>query len=186
MGTSPTAEMIQYFEARTRRHIQLVRICLSAFPAETLLRKELDLRGNLHDLSKFGEDERLAYIWLTEWHRCRNHGIAFEYPVGMESIIGKAINHHVTTNRHHPEFHSSPSAMSKVDIIEMICDWTAMSLEKDGIRGSALKFANDMVGTKWMFDDTCREQIFKTIEILDEAVKQKSIALQIMNELATS
>lgn len=186
METSPTAEMIQYFEARTWRHIRLVRLLLSAFPAELVLHRELELRGELHDQSKFEADERFAYIWLTEWHRCRNHGISFAYPVGVESSISNAIKHHLTNNRHHPEFHPSPSSMSRVDIIEMCCDWTAMSLEKDGIRGSARKFANDTVGTKWMFDETSREQIFTNIEILDDVVQQQSMTEKIMSELGHS
>ena len=36
-----------------------------------------------------------------------------------------AIQHHVTTNRHHPEFHADANDMSDVDLIEMVCDWTA-------------------------------------------------------------
>ncbi len=55
----------------------------------------------------------------------------------MEDSVRSAIEHHVTTNRHHPDFHADPNDMSDVDLIEMVCDWTAMAQEFEQDGGSA-------------------------------------------------
>jgi len=83
---------------------------------------ELTQRANLHDASKFGLEERIPYIWLTEFYRCRHVREPFTYPDGMAAHIRAAVIHHQTTNRHHPEFHSDPSEMTDVDLVEMVCD----------------------------------------------------------------
>lgn len=88
---------------------------------------ELNERALGHDASKFGPEERLPYIWLTEFHRCRRSGEPFTHPEGMEERVRAAIAHHVTTNRHHPEYHADPNDMTDADLIEMVCDWTAVS-----------------------------------------------------------
>ena len=47
----------------------------------------------------------------------------------LPNRVRRAVHHHVTTNRHHPEFHADPNDMTEVDLIEMVCDWTAMAQE---------------------------------------------------------
>lgn len=41
----------------------------------------------------------------------------------------KAIEVHWKNNRHHPEYFSSHNNMSEIDIIEMVCDWYARSIQ---------------------------------------------------------
>jgi hypothetical protein len=123
-----TDAMVAYFEKRTRMHIDRVRDCLSIVSAATGI--DLAERAETHDASKFVEPERTPYIWLTEYHRCRDSQKFFVYPDGMEQRVREAIRHHVTSNRHHPECHPDANAMSDVDLIEMVCDWTAMAMER--------------------------------------------------------
>jgi len=129
--------------------------------------QELVSRGKVHDASKFGETERIPYIWLTEYHRCRRSGKSFEYPAGIEVMVKQAINHHVTTNRHHARFHSDPNAMSDVDLIEMVCDWTAMAQEFNQDGGSARGWADKTIGNRVGFNAEKKRFIYRIIEELD-------------------
>src|SRR5215510_10950690 len=105
----PTPEMLAFYERRTNEHIERVRRCLALLAKVTDDGEELLERARVHDASKFGPEERIPYVWLTEFYRCRRTGEPFAYPDGMEERVGTAINHHVTTNRHHPEFHADPN-----------------------------------------------------------------------------
>jgi Mn-containing catalase len=125
LSDQPTQDMIDFFEKRTKEHIERVnkniRKVVQKYP-------EYDLPYD-HDASKFSEEERLPYIWLTEYFR-RNKKL--EYPKGVEKKIEEAVQHHYKNNEHHQENHRSPSKMSKKSILEMVCDWGAMSQEKGG------------------------------------------------------
>ena len=78
-----------------------------------------------------------------------------------------AIDHHVTTNRHHPEFHSNPNDMTDVDLIEMVCNWTAMSQEFQQDCGSAGGWADKKMGHRLKLNDDRREFVYRKIELLD-------------------
>jgi hypothetical protein len=130
--------------------------------------QELMDRAKIHDASKFGNEERIPYIWLTEFHRCRQSGEPFSYPDGMEARVRAAIQHHVTCNRHHPDFHDDPNAMSDVDLIEMVCDWTAMSQEFGQDGGSARGWADKTIGHRVHFNVEKRRFIYEMINLLDQ------------------
>jgi hypothetical protein len=89
----------------------------------------------------------------------------------MEELVRAAIKHHVTTNRHHPEFHDDPNDMTDVDLIEMVCDWTAMSQEFDQNGGSARGWADKTIGTRVLFNNNRREFVYQKIEQLDSLLK---------------
>jgi hypothetical protein len=161
--------MITFYERRTNEHIERVRECLSAMSSVTAYADELSERAEHHDASKFGAEERIPYIWLTEFHRCRRSGEPFTYPDGMEDRVRNAISHHVTSNRHHADFHADPNKMTDVDLIEMVCDWTAMAREFDQDGGSARGWADKTIGTRVHFNDERRQFIYDMIDLLDLA-----------------
>jgi hypothetical protein len=163
----PTREMVAFYERRTNEHIERVRRCLALLAAVTEYGDELAERGKVHDASKFGPEERVPYIWLTEYHRCKKCGEPFEYPEGVAERVKLAIRHHVTSNRHHPEFHADPNDMSDVDLIEMVCDWTAMAQEFDQDGGSARGWADKTVGNRVALNAQKRRFIYQMIEELD-------------------
>lgn len=165
--SEPTPEMIAFFERRTKEHIERVRKCLAAMASATEHTSELLERARQHDASKYCPEERIPYVWLTEFHRCRQNGEPFAYPDGMENQVRLAIEHHVTTNRHHPEFHADPNDMTDVDLIEMVCDWTAMSQEFDQDGGSSIGWADKIIGQRLMLNDNRRNFVYRMIELLD-------------------
>ena len=73
----PTPEMVAFYEQRTREHIERVRHCMTVMAASTEHAEELLERAAVHDASKFGPEERVPYVWLTEFHRCRRNGEPF-------------------------------------------------------------------------------------------------------------
>ena len=164
----PTAAMIEFYERRTIAHIERVRTCLAVMADITEHGAELLIRGRDHDVSKFGPEERIPYIWLTEFHRCRRNGEFFHYPVGVAEQIEGAVRHHMSVNRHHPEFHLQPDDMSDVDLIEMVCDWTAMAQEFDQNGGSARGWADKVIGTRVHFGARHRQFVYSMIELLDQ------------------
>jgi len=166
----PTPEMLAFYEGRTNEHIEQVRRCLTLMAKVTDYGEELIERARVHDASKFGSEERIPYIWLTEYHRLRRNGEQFEYPEGVAERVKLAIHHHVTSNRHHPDFHADPNNMSDIDLIEMVCDWTAMAQEFAQDGGSARGWADKTIGKRVDFNADKRRFIYQMIEELDRQI----------------
>jgi len=166
----PTPEMIAFYERRTNEHIERVRRCLMLLAEVTDYSEALIERAKVHDASKFGPEERIPYVWLTEYHRCRRNGEPFDYPEGVADQVKKAIHHHVTSNRHHPDFHADPNDMSDVDLIEMVCDWTAMAQEFGQDGGSARGWADKTIGKRIAFNEEKRRFIYRMIQELDRQI----------------
>lgn len=178
----PTNMMIRNFEKRTKEHIDRVAFCLRKIYETTSYGEELLERAAEHDKSKYGKVEKFSYIWLTEFHRCKNTGIDFQYPPGIEKKVREATLHHITTNRHHPEYHSNPKEMNDIDIIEMVCDWTAMAQELNECGGSAKCWADKNIGSKWEFSEDQIDLIYDTIKRLDKYNQNESILNASENE----
>ena len=163
----PTPEMLAYFERRMKEHIERVRRCLTLMAHVTDCGEELIERAKVRDASKFGSEERIPYVWRSEYHRRRRNGEPFEYPEGIAKQVERAMHHHVTSNRHHPEFHADPNDMSDVDLIEMVCDWTAVAQELGQDGGSARGWADKTMGKRVAFNADKRRFIYRVIEELD-------------------
>ena len=164
----PTPEMVNFYQRRTEEHIARVAANLMLLAQLSDHADELIERARVHDASKFGPEERVAYIWLTEFHRCRQSDEAFEYPPGVKELVKQATQHHLTTNRHHYQAHVDPNDMTEVDLIEMVCDWTAMAQELGDNGGSARGWADRTVGHRVRFHDANTHFIYSTIEQLDK------------------
>ena len=162
--------MVAFYERRTEEHIERVRRCLTVIASVTEYGDDLRERARIHDASKFGPEERVPYIWLTEFHRCRRTGATFEYPAGMEGRVRAAIDHHMIANRHHPEFHADPNDMTDIDLIEMVCDWTAMSQEFSQGGGSARGWADKTIGTRLHLSEDRRQFVYSMIDLLDSCL----------------
>lgn len=147
----PPQEAYDYFYARTQKHIFLVRDNLYLWTEKYPQYNELNQRAVDHDLSKFYEPEKTPYIWRTWQSYCTLNNIPFKYPPGMEQQTRDAIFHHITHNRHHPEWHPDPDEMTNIDLIEMVCDWTAMSQEFGD--KSAMGWADRVLGRRFHFSD---------------------------------
>lgn len=164
----PTDEMVRFFEQRTWEHIGRVRRCLNLLGEVTPYTEQLRQRAETHDLSKFEPAERLGYIWITEYYRHIRRGIKYEYPAGIKPLADAAKHHHYHTNRHHIEFHASPADMTDVDLMELVCDWTAMAEEYGEANASALGWARKVLSSRWTFPKEREAFIMETIRLLDQ------------------
>jgi hypothetical protein len=162
--------MLAFYEGRTNEHIERVRRYLTLLADVAGHGEELLERAKVHDASKFSLEERIPYVWLTEYHRCRRSGEHFEYPQGVAERVKQAIHHHLTSNRHHPQFHADPNDMSEVDLIEMVCDWTAMAQEFGQDGGSARGWADRTIGQRVAFNEDKQRFIYRIIEELDRRI----------------
>ena len=162
----PSEDMVKFYEKRTREHIERVsNNLLSILDLPELHSEELKRRAINHDLSKYGIEERIPYIWLTEFHRCKNENIPFQYPEGVEEKVDKASLHHIRNNQHHPEFHNSPFDMTNEDLAEMVCDHYAMSQE---LGNSLIKWENNVINKKWKFSDDQTKLIWKLVGLFEK------------------
>jgi hypothetical protein len=162
-GNEPTQEMKAFYNKRTRIHITNVNkgaiILAKAFPE---IGQQLLARTRQHDRSKYSKEEYLPYVWMT-WKRKKGNE-KFEYPAPeIEQQVKKAIDQHMTTNRHHPEFHSNISKMTVLDMAEMVCDWHSFHYE---FGDDTNKWADKNLGTRWKFNNGATKLIYRYIEEL--------------------
>jgi hypothetical protein len=98
-----------------------------------LLRKvifELMHRAEEHDQTKLEEPELSLFNEFTPKLRSSTHGSA-EYE-GFRKSMGKALDHHYASYRHHPEhFPNGIADMNLIDLIEMLADWKAATMRHD-------------------------------------------------------
>lgn len=177
----PTKEMIDWYEKRTKRHIELVgKYCqkiADRFPEF----KELEERAKVHDDSKFEEPEETPYVWTTWKYKCKDDGKEFDVPEDIEDKMHEATEHHVLNNSHHPEYHCGKKSgvinkeerdkppkekidatkMPDLDVAEMVADWCGVSEE----RGNSPKsWADKNVNVRWKFTDKQTDLIYKLID----------------------
>ena len=120
-----------------------------------------------HDESKFKEPERKAYILMNWDFYCKKKKIKFDLSKDIETIIKIGHLHHITHNLHHPEAHKNINTMSTLHIVEMVCDWTAISEELSVSEGSCLPWATREIDKKWQFSLEMKTFIFSVIHELD-------------------
>ena len=117
----------------TLKHIKKVAYFLNK------VTNELILRRRKHDQSKFSDEELPIFIEFTPKLRETTYG-SDEYKEFL-SKMKPALDHHYSSNRHHPEyFESIISNMNLIDIVEMWCDWkSAIKKHKDGDINNSIK-----------------------------------------------
>ena len=158
--------MIARFRERTLRHIELVRENLTAMDGFLGLEMgALRARADAHDRSKFSKKEAPGYAWLTWLYGRRAKDPGFACPPEISAAIEAALLRHRARNAHHPESHAAADAMSGLDVVEMVCDWTAIAQETGAV--SARSWAAANLRLKWDFGAEKRRLIFRTIAELD-------------------
>ena len=81
-------------------------------------------RGCEHDNSKFDTEE---FRQLSNILKDRKCFIDARAQLSQDEI--NAIKYHWSHNRHHPEYFNNSDEMEEIDIIEMVCDWFARSIQ---------------------------------------------------------
>jgi hypothetical protein len=179
--------MEEFFIDRTRKHIGRVQaFCEQASEFFPLVGKELMKRADDHDKSKFFIPERKWYIVLTWRYKMQKEGKDFKISDKDMEHIRETTFHHCKTNPHHPEywckrcqngdnpvdsknrekrlFLVDAHGMDDLSIIEMVCDWSAMSQEH-GEPGPK-KWADESIKNRWSFSKKQQDLIYEVIDLL--------------------
>ena len=105
MEQEPTKEMMDWFDERTNRHIQLVQKHCSKIQEYDKRFAGLVDQAEEHDKSKFEDPEYEPYLFITWQYKCKDDGNEFNPPTDLKEKMSRATEHHVSTNKHHPEYH---------------------------------------------------------------------------------
>lgn len=178
-------EMQKFFEKRTKMHIGLVKkYCKRIEEYDPDLYKGLVEQAEDHDKSKMEDPEIEPYVFITWSYKCKDDGKKFDVPEQVRDMMNGATQHHVTNNKHHPEYYSGkkvglinrddrdkpPSElvdatkMPIISVAEMVGDWLAMSEEK----GTNTKnWADKNVNVRWKFNEKQVGVIYDLIENIE-------------------
>lgn len=124
------------------------------------LATELLKRGCEHDNSKFDTAEFRKLSQILKSKKCFTDASS---QLSAEEI--KAIKEHWKKNRHHPEFYEIYTEMSELDILEMVCDWFARSLQ---YRTDFLPFVEERQANRFHFEQKQFDKIYKYCKIIQE------------------
>ena len=117
-------------------------------------------RCSSHDHSKLDEEEIKCFTQLPkEGHNKKPNGILTEEQK-------KLIETHWSKNKHHPEYFNDYHEMGEVDILEMVCDWSARSDQFCNVK-SLVQFLDETQKKRFGFDDEFYSKIHDYCEILD-------------------
>jgi len=173
-------EMENNFHEVMINHVNAVRSNLELFInhfEDAHIKKQLEHRSSAHDGSKWLLEEFEPYVWRywrTKWNKDGRIDTrfteAFESPL-IDRYITKAVWHHVQHNRHHPEYHLDHDDMTQVDLIEMVCDWYAMSEE---LNSSIDDWVAYVIPRRYHFSADKLSAIHQLIDILQQK-KQKEL-----------
>lgn len=120
---------------------------------------ELLIRSAEHDNSKLESPEVEIFTEYTPKLAKSTYG-SDEYNRFLKEM-GKALNHHYGSNRHHPEFHIDGIIdMNLVDLIEMLCDWKAATLRHND--GDILK-SIDINQKRFGYSDELKQIFINTV-----------------------
>lgn len=120
---------------------------------------ELAKRCSDHDNSKFEDEEMQSFLQLPkEGETMRNANAT------MPESVQNFIKLHWQNNRHHPEFFDDYHEMEELDVMEMVCDWYARSLQ---FKTNFKEFVKTRQANRFHFDKRFFDVVWKYCEIID-------------------
>jgi len=147
-------------EKKTRKVIDAHR--LRVFQYMSQMSKDIMYRGNVHDESKLGPHEFLHHVRMIE--EFEKHPFGTEGYDKAKEGLGPAVEHHFLHNRHHPEyFVDGINDMNLVDVIELLMDWKAATLNHSNSLGDILKSV-DILSEKYNISPQLKRIFLNTIK----------------------
>lgn len=122
----------------------------------------LSKRCALHDNSKL-EREELSLFSKLPLERTTLKNPKENISVEIKDIISV----HWRKNRHHPEHFDDYHSMNEIDIMEMVCDWFARSLQYDT---DFMDFVETRQQIRFHFDDDFYKKVYDYCCILNNNV----------------
>lgn len=157
---------------RLLKHAQLVqRLMLGCAKLLNMDLRMVMERALLHDSSKFSEEMYVGTIIYD----IKDHGDR-ELSEIENKIIKDWTVIHYREERHHPGHFQDCNEMEGLDILEMVCDWTAMAVELKNPNLSAVWFADKVIGQRFLFNEVKVKQIYDFIGLADKVVQEEKLA----------
>ena len=126
----------------------------------TLHAQNLRKRALVHDNSKINNKNELIALSKI----INDKSTMRDSSVPISSIMKDAIKLHWQNNSHHPEHFKSVIDMSKLDIMEMCCDWHARSMQYGS---DFLSFVKKRQEERFHFPDWMFAEIWHYCEVLN-------------------
>lgn len=194
---SLTREMAEFSYDRIVKHRKIVMENINTLLGQNDLKNTLALseqqfnefknklieRGEKHDLSKFSDPEKIAYIYINwKHHSEKTLNIDYPCPVTIKQKVNEAIQHHFQNNSHHSDFFCYKpdntrennkekikallKNMNDLDLLEMVADWMAVSQE---YQTSCTDYAVKTIGDDKAkpFSEEQKIKIFKWISLFE-------------------
>ena len=156
--------LIASFKDRTKMHIDLVNKYAHM----------LGIEFPDHDCDKFNPDVIGGYVYSI----CSKEQKDLLTKEQIDAYNNATLLH-ITTNKHHPEYwngsmitdfdRANPpqgidaTSMSKIAMLEMCCDWCAMSEE---LGNTPFEWFDKVNGTRWLFSTEQIDFISSTLQML--------------------
>lgn len=115
-------------------------------------------RSFSHDFSKLSEKEFNSFAAFKEYN-ANLKDATLSYSKEEEVFLKE----HWKNNQHHPEYWDDVNDMKEIDIIEMVCDWHARSME---FNTDLREFVEARQNNRFHFNDTIYSKVTKYVEIL--------------------
>ena len=148
---------IQQTMKETKQHIARVNEVGDIFT------RKFKERLLLHDQSKLEEPERTMFAKHTENLNQLEYGTD-AYEKEIEEMKKDCLNHHYENNSHHPEHFENIEDMNELDIIEMVCDWYARSMQ---YKTDFLSFVVSRQESRFHFPNEMFDKIYRYCEIIN-------------------
>lgn len=121
-------------------------------------------RASVHDISKFQKKELLSLASIPKNIK------AFKNPnTEMSDKEKEHIQLHWENNQHHPEHYKDYNDMTELDMLEMICDWHARSIQ---FGTNFLEFVTTRQENRFHFNKEQFDYIYKYCVILNNLYEE--------------
>lgn len=120
---------------------------------------ELARRCAVHDNSKLEDEEMQSFLNLPKEGETMKNANAI-----MPEAVQNFIKLHWKHNRHHPEYFADYREMNELDIMEMVIDWYARSMQ---FKTNFKEFVKTRQGNRFCFDEEFFTIVWKYCEIID-------------------
>jgi len=179
---------VNWFKKRTLKHITLVKKYTDLLVSSNKYQfADMNLLGLGHDSTKYSPREYSAQVYLSyKYKLARDAGEPVELEVKgiSQSAMGEKVDlatlHHIMANKHHPEYWAPKSSLSNFSrenptanidgtrmpnkyIMEMVCDWCAVSEE---LNTNPYEWADNHIGTRWLFTEKQQKLIYTVLDII--------------------
>lgn len=124
------------------------------------LAKDLLRRAFVHDDSKLDDDEMEKFLELKIKDNPFKNANSL-----LNDYEKERISVHWKKNRHHPEYFDNVEDMEELDILEMVCDWFARSMQYNT---DIIEFAMTRQKNRFKFPDYMFNKILLYCQILKD------------------